>query len=98
MLAGSDPGGSLSPSMADLTVQLSSHAARQLQELGTPAARALAVLREMSHEEIALMAEPLPSQHGREMWLLWAGRVRILFDIEVEELTVHGFGRVPHRW
>lgn len=82
----------------NLEVLLSHHARRQLDELGSPAARALAVLEQLSREEISLVAEALPPQHGREMWLLWAGRVRILFDIEGDELNVHGFGRVPHRW
>lgn len=84
--------------MRTLEVVLSRHAQRQLGELGRPAHQALAALREMTHEEISLVAERLPEQHGREMWLLWAGRVRILFDIDHEELMVHGFGRVPHRW
>lgn len=83
--------------MHSLDVVLTTHARRQLEGLGAPARRALAVLQEMSHEEIAKVAESLPAQHGREMWLLWAGKVRILFDIEDGELTVHGFGHVPHR-
>lgn len=84
--------------MCNLSVVLTHHAQRQLDELGAPAARALEALRQMSRDEIYFIAESLPSQHGREMWLLWAGRVRILFDIDEEDLTVHGFGRVPHRW
>lgn len=84
--------------MGHLDVVLSSHARRQLDELGAPAQRALGALERMDHDEIALIAEPLPPQQGREMWLLWAGRVRILFDIDDDELTIHGFGRVPHRW
>ncbi len=84
--------------MHGLEVVLSSHARRQLETLGPPATRALAALEGLSREEIAAVAEPLPSQRGREMWLLWAGRVRILFDVDHDELTVHGFGKVPHRW
>lgn len=84
--------------MRSLEVVLSRHAQRQLGELGAPAERALAALSTLDREEIAMVAEPLPPQHGREMWLLWAGPVRILFDLERDELTVHGFGRVPHRW
>lgn len=83
--------------MRSFDVVLTSHAQRQLAALGLPAQRALDALGEMTHEEIEMLAEALPPQHGREMWLLWAGRVRLLFDIEGGELTVHGFGKVPHR-
>jgi hypothetical protein len=80
-----------------LNVIVTAHAERQLADLGQPAAQVLAHLEQMSHDEISWTAESLPSQHGREMWLLWAGSVRVLFDIEDNDLTVHGFGLRP-RW
>lgn len=43
------------------------------------------------------MAEPLPAQRGREMWLLWADEVRVLFDVEGTDVTVHGIGLRPPR-
>ncbi len=78
-----------------LTVVLTAHARRQLSELGPAAEVALAALAGMSHEEISCSAESLPPQRGREMWMLWAGTVRILFDIEGDDLTVEGFGLRP---
>ena len=78
-----------------LNVILSTHAQRQLQQLGVPAQRALVALREMSYEEIRWSSEHLPPQRGREVRMLWAGSVRILFDIEDSDLTVQGFGLRP---
>ena len=78
-----------------LNVILSAHAEKQLDELGRPALEVLAHLRQMSHDQITWMAESMPSQHGREVWLLWAGAVRVLFDIEEGDLTVQGFGLRP---
>jgi hypothetical protein len=78
-------------------VIVSSHAARQLDELGAPADVALAYLREAARDELTWAAQPMPSQHGRDVWLLGAGAVRVLFDIEEDDLTVQGFGLQPHR-
>jgi hypothetical protein len=80
-----------------LTVTLSGHARRQLGELGRAAEEVVAYLERISYDEITWSAESLPPQHGREMWMLWAGAVRVLFDTEPGELTVHGFGLQPHR-
>ena len=78
-------------------VILSSHAARQMGELGAPAERALRYLQETGREELEWSAQPMPSQHDRQVWLLGAGPVRVLFDIEDDDLTVQGFGLQPHR-
>ncbi len=78
-------------------VLLSSHAARQITELGRPAEQALAYLKEMTLDDIMWSAQSLPPQQGREVWLLWAGSVRVLFDVEEGDLTIQGFGlRPPH--
>ena len=78
-------------------VIVTSHAARQLDELGPPAETALRYLREATRDELMWSAQPMPSQHGREVWLLGAGSVRVLFDVEEDDLTVQGFGLQPHR-
>ena len=78
------------------TVILNAHAARQVAELGPEADRAIEWLRQLDLDDIRGMAEPLPSQHGRDTWLLWAGGVRVLFDVEDTDLTVHGVGLRPH--
>jgi hypothetical protein len=78
-----------------LNVLLSSHAARQITELGRPAEQALAYLGEMTLDDIMWSAQALPPQQGREVWLLWAGSVRVLFDVEDGDLTVQGFGLRP---
>jgi hypothetical protein len=79
-------------------VLLSSHAERQLEELGWPAEEALAELRRVTEDDLPWMAEELPPQGGRQVWMLWAGQVRILFDTEDGDLTVQGFGLRPGRW
>ncbi len=78
-------------------VILSAHASRQMDDLGEPAHRALRYLREAAHEELEWSAQPMPSQHGRRVWLLGAGAVRVLFDVEEDDLTVQGFGLQPRR-
>jgi hypothetical protein len=78
-------------------VILTAHAARQLEELGTPAERALLYLREAGRDELQWSAQPMPAQHGRDVWLLGAGAVRVLLDVEGEDLTIQGFGLQPHR-
>jgi hypothetical protein len=78
-------------------VIVSAHAARQLEELGRPAQAALGYLREAARDELRWAAQPMPSQHGRDVWLLGAGGVRVLFDIEQGDLTIQGFGLQPHR-
>jgi len=80
-----------------LTVILTAHAEAQIETLGRPARDALDRLASLEADEIRWMAEPLPPQHGREMWLLWGEGVRILFDIEDSDLTVHGIGLRPSR-
>jgi hypothetical protein len=83
------------PEPQGLEVHLSQHATRQLDELGYDAQAAVEHLSEMSREEIEWTAEQLPSQHGREVWMFWGGSVRVLFDIEGDDLTIQGFGRSP---
>ena len=78
-------------------VIVSSHAARQLDDLGAPAHAALRYLQEAPREELTWTAQPMPAQRGREVWLLGAGPVRVLFDVEEDDLTVQGFGLQPHR-
>jgi hypothetical protein len=85
------------PGPQGLRVHLSAHAQRQLDDLGPDALAAVEHLSELSHDEIAWSAEQLPSQHGREVWMFWAGSVRVLFDIEDDDLTIQGFGRSPRR-
>jgi hypothetical protein len=80
-----------------LNVIVSSHAERQLGDLGRPAEQVLAYLREISYDEILWSAQAMPPQNGREVFLLWAGSVRVLFDIEADDLTIQGFGLSP-RW
>ena len=82
---------------APFNVILSAHAARQMDDLGAPAQRALRYLQEAAREELEWSAQPMPSQHGRDVWLLGAGPVRVLFDIEEDDLTVQGFGLQPRR-
>ena len=79
------------------TVILTAHAEAQLARLGPPARAAVDRLGAMGLEEIRWSAEPLPPQHGREMWLLWGNGVRVLFDVEDSDLTVHGIGLRPTR-
>ncbi|MHB1584229.1 MAG: hypothetical protein ACYCU7_01315 [Acidimicrobiales bacterium] len=43
------------------------------------------------------MAEPLPAQRGREVWLVWADEVRVLLDVEGSDVTVQGIGLRPPR-
>ncbi len=76
-------------------VFLSAHAARQLEELGSPANQALRYIRQLEPEEIEYTAQSLPPQQGREVWMLWAGSVRVLFDTEDDDLTIQGFGLRP---
>lgn len=78
-----------------MEVYLSAHAARQLEVLGQPARDAVERLRSLSLDEIEWLAEPLPAQRGREMWLLWDREVRVLFDIEGDDVTVQGVGLRP---
>ncbi|HLN16400.1 MAG TPA: hypothetical protein VK277_06540 [Acidimicrobiales bacterium] len=78
-----------------MNVIVSAHAERQLDELGRPAEEALAELRSLSRDDIFWAAEALPPQGGREVWMLWCRRVRVLFDTEDDDLTVQGFGRRP---
>jgi hypothetical protein len=78
-----------------LTVIVTAHAQEQLEALGPPAELAIEWLRGMGIDDISWMAEPLPAQHGRQMWLLWADGVRVLFDVEDSDLTVHGVGLRP---
>ena len=80
-----------------LNVILTTHARRQLEELGPPAHAALRFLEAMEPGELAWTAERLPPQHGREVWMLWAGSVRVLLDLEDDDLTVQGFGLRPRR-
>jgi len=80
-----------------LTVIVTAHAQSQLERVGEPARAAVHRLGAMSLDEIRWMAEPLPPQRGREMWLLWGDGVRVLFDIEDSDLTVHGVGLRPSR-
>jgi len=79
------------------TVILTAHAEAQLDRLGAPARAAVDWLETMDLDEIRWMAESLPPQHGREMWLLWADGVRVLFDMEDSDVTVHGIGLRPTR-
>ena len=78
-----------------LNVILTEHAQRQLDDLGPPAEAAVRYLRQVDRDELGWMAEPLPSQHGREVWMLWAGTVRVLVDLGDDDLTVQGFGLRP---
>ena len=80
-----------------LTVLLTAHAEAQLERLGGGARDAVGRLSSMSLEEIRWTAEPLPPQQGREMWLLWGDGVRVLFDVEGSDVTVHGVGLRPSR-
>jgi hypothetical protein len=82
---------------APFNVILSAHAARQLDVLGSPAERALEYLRQAGREELQWSAQPMPSQRGRDVWLLGAGTVRVLIDVEGDDLTIQGFGLQPHR-
>jgi hypothetical protein len=91
------PDDSLFTSARPFKVILSAHAARQMDDLGTPAQRAVRYLQETTRDEIEWTAQPMPSQHGRDVWLLGAGPVRVLFDIEDDDLTVQGFGLQPRR-
>jgi hypothetical protein len=77
-------------------VILTAHAQRQLEELGSSAERALQYLKEAGRDELQWSAQPMPAQHGRDVWLLGAGAVRVLLDIEGEDLTIQGFGLQPH--
>jgi hypothetical protein len=85
------------PGPRGLRVHLTAHAQRQMDDLGTDALAAVQHLSELSRDEIAWSAEQLPPQHGREVWMFWAGSVRVLFDIEDDDLTIQGFGRSPRR-
>ena len=76
-------------------VLLSSHAERQLVDLGEAAADALAEVEELRRDDLPWVAESLPPQQGREVWMLWAGGVRVLFDTEDYDLTIQGFGLRP---
>ncbi len=80
-----------------LTVILTAHAGAQMEKLGPRAGAAIAWLEQMDRNDIRWLAEPLPPQKGREMWLLWADGVRVLFDVEDSDLTVHGVGLRPSR-
>lgn len=57
----------------------------------------MAWLEQLELDELRWMAERLPSQRGREMWLLWADEVRVLLDVEGSDVTVHGVGLRPPR-
>ncbi len=82
-----------------MRVELSAHATRQLEELGEPAEAAVEMLRSMTYDELAWSAESLPPQRGREIWMLWAGSVRVLLDTEDDEACIQGFGLTPRgRW
>jgi hypothetical protein len=76
-------------------VLLSSHAACQVSELAPHAEMIVEHLRRVTREDLSWTAQRLPPQQGREVWLLGAGPLRVLFDIEDGDLTVHGFGRRP---
>ena len=78
-------------------VLLSSHAERQMGVLGPAAEEALAELERLAPDDLPWVAESLPSQGGRSVWMYWAGGVRVLFDTEEEDLTVQGFGLRPGR-
>jgi hypothetical protein len=78
-------------------VLLSSHAERQLQVLGPAAEQALAELERLDPDELPWVAESLPAQGGRAVWMYWAGSVRVLFDTEEDDLTIQGFGLRPGR-
>jgi len=78
-------------------VLLSSHAERQLADLGEDAVEALAELGQLRRDDLVWVAESLPPQQGREVWMYWAGGVRVLFDTEDDDLTVQGFGLSPGR-
>ncbi len=78
-----------------MNVILTGHARRQLDELGAPAARAVRYLESVDRDDLWAVAEALPPQHGREMWMLWAGEVRVLLDTEEDDLTIQGFGLRP---
>jgi hypothetical protein len=78
-------------------VLVSSHAERQLQVLGRPAEEALAELERLAPDDLPWVAESLPAQAGRDVWMYWAGGVRVLFDTEEGDLTVQGFGLRPGR-
>lgn len=80
-----------------MEVFLSSHAAEQLEVLGRPARQAVERLRALSLEEIQWLAEPMPPQRGRQVWLLWDREVRVLFDVEGTDVTVQGIGLRPPR-
>ena len=91
------PDDSVFESAKPFNVILTAHASRQMEDLGAPALRALRYLQEAAREELEWSAQPMPSQHGRDVWLLGAGTVRVLFDVEDDDLTVQGFGLQPHR-
>ncbi len=76
---------------------LSSHAERQLEVLGEDAAEALTELAMMAPDDLPWVAEALPPQAGRSVWMYWSGGVRVLFDTEDTDLTVQGFGLRPGR-
>jgi hypothetical protein len=78
-------------------VILSAHAERQLDVLGSPAEHALKYLRQAGRDELQWSAQPMPSQRGRDVWLLGAGTVRVLLDVEGDDLTIQGFGLQPGR-
>jgi hypothetical protein len=81
--------------VGEFTVILTNHAQEQLDALGPRAIGALEWLQALDLDDIEWMAERLPPQKGLDMWLLWAEGVRILFDIEDSDLTVHGVGLRP---
>ena len=78
-----------------MEVYLSTHATEQLEVLGRPAVEAVERLRSLSLEDVEWLAEPMPPQRGREVWLLWDREVRILFDVEGTDVTVQGIGLRP---
>lgn len=80
-----------------MNVILSAHARRQLAALGSVAEDALDDLSSLDHDHLPWVAEALPEQRGREVWMFWAREVRVLFDVEGEDLTVQGFGKRPRR-
>lgn len=80
-----------------MNVILSAHARRQLADLGWAAEQALEELESLDKDELGWVAEPLPPQGGRDVWMLWCASVRVLFDVEDDDLTVHGFGKRPGR-
>ena len=80
-------------------VILSARAAQQMEMVGEGAQKALDRIVGAEYGEIKSIGRRLPDRNGRQFWRVRTGVVAVLFDLDRDEIFVHGFAprdKPPH--